>query len=322
MQRIGDLESRIAMLQQVKAVGHPNSATYQDELDQDATTARTALNTATTNLENGRFDCQRALAGKKRKKQNTATEECDKLEGLESAVAKALAEDASATSAVAAARNEYGANSILQSQISSTITFLQSQVNQYRNQLSTAPGAVPGYVADANGTRELTPAEQEDQWTAFEFDSTQASKSVSSDSRSYKASLSFGFRGGLWSVSGGASYSRSTSKFSQDISQANVKIRAKFLRVQINRPWLRTTLFKNRDLTSVSMPCRIFIFTIHLFLFIPPLSSPLSPPHPLTPSPSSHPSISLYISLVKKNSGQIYYTIKIWHTHIPLKYGI
>ena len=251
------MKARISMLETLKTIPHTGTefTTYLSNLDADFKAADTALTSATTSVEDLRFKCREAQADQRRSG-GTSTDpikECAELESSESQLVKALAAKTSAEAAKGGAENEYGANSVLQSQVSSVITNLQSQISIYENQLPTAPGAVPGYVVEANGTRELTNEERDDEWTTFDFDSSEAQTETNSQTKSYSASLSFGAKGGLWSVKGDAQYSRTQSKFSEDISQANVKITAKFLKVKINRPWVRTTLFKNPGLISVSL---------------------------------------------------------------------
>lgn len=52
--------------------------------------------------------------------------------------------------------------------------------------------------------------------------------------------------------SGGASYSRAEQKFAQKISDSDIKISAKILKVSIKRPWFKSSLFKSNQFQMVS----------------------------------------------------------------------
>ena len=54
---------------------------------------------------------------------------------------------------------------------------------------------------------------------------------------------------------GGASYSHASSSFKEQMSQADVKIKGKLLKVAIKRPWFKSALFKSDQFTMVGYEC-------------------------------------------------------------------
>ena len=150
------------------------------------------------------------------------------------------------------ALNQLTANNATDGSLNSLLLDLDQRIEQLTSELDNAPSPIPPAAAEANGTGQLTKQEIEDNWMSFTFDSEQSTKSVKTTSTTYQAALSFSASGDLWSVSGGASYSRSSQDFAQKMSQSDVDISAKFLRVTFTRNWFRPSLFNMDKLKMVS----------------------------------------------------------------------
>lgn len=84
-------------------------------------------------------------------------------------------------------------------------------------------------------------------WLRFEFDSKQ--RIESSDYRSSHTSVAAGFEVNalFWSAGGDFSYSHSDTSFRQAMNSADVKIKGELLRVVVQRPWFRPSLFKSNQ---------------------------------------------------------------------------
>ena len=120
---------------------------------------------------------------------------------------------------------------------------LQAKIKALEEELKSAPTESP-VVNKAKEKGEMIPQEIEQNWMSFSFDSVASSKSVSSNSKTYKGAHSFHAGGLLWSSKGGVSYSSSEQEFHKKMSSADVSVSAKLLRVTINRNWFRPSIFR------------------------------------------------------------------------------
>ena len=89
-------------------------------------------------------------------------------------------------------------------------------------------------------------------WLQFSFDSKsyQYSSASSYSQRSSRIATSFGGGGFFWSVGGSYSHSssRSESQFQAQMNRAETVVSGQLLRVTVQRPWFRPSIFKNPDL--------------------------------------------------------------------------
>ena len=84
-------------------------------------------------------------------------------------------------------------------------------------------------------------------WLSFHFNSSNT-QTRSAASRSYYSSAYSGRASGwFWSVGASHSYSRSESSFSYKMNTANTVVEGQLLRVTIQRPWFRPSLFKSKQ---------------------------------------------------------------------------
>ena len=150
------------------------------------------------------------------------------------------------------ALNQLTAYSATDGSLNTLIKDLDQRIKQLNNELKNAPSPVPPAAADANGTGQLTTQEIKDNWMSFTFDSEQSRKSVDTESTTFQTALSFSGGGLFWSVSGGASYSHKSQDFAQKMSNSDVSISAKFLRVTFTRNWFRPSLFNLGKLKMVN----------------------------------------------------------------------
>ena len=169
------------------------------------------------------------------------------------------------------ALNQLMAYNATDGSLKSLLPDVDQRIEQLKNELDNAPNPIPPAAAEANGTGQLTKQEIEENWMSFTFDSEQSTKSVDTESKTYKAALSFSGGGLLWSVSGGTSYSRSSQEFNQKMSNSDVDISAKFLRVTFTRNWFRPSLFNMGKLKLVSSyycHCRDGYHTIKIVQYL------------------------------------------------------
>ena len=147
---------------------------------------------------------------------------------------------------------QFGAKSQLKSQIDVVLARLKSEKETLENDIKeSTPSSGSPMVEDLGTTEALDLEEIQDNWALFEFTSTKSSKesSQSSVKSSTKASIGSWFP---FSPKGSVSASTGHEHFSEHLRSADVKVKAKVLKVKINRPWLRADLFNNREYKLVS----------------------------------------------------------------------
>ena len=129
---------------------------------------------------------------------------------------------------------------------------LDDQIANYTEQLKDAPVTLPPIASSANQSEYLTQDEIDQNWRVFAFNSETSSSTAITDSKTYKTALSFSVNGLFWSAGGGASYSRAEQDFAQQMSEADVSLSAKILRVTFSRSWFTPSLFSLANFTMVS----------------------------------------------------------------------
>ncbi len=82
-------------------------------------------------------------------------------------------------------------------------------------------------------------------WLQFQFDSSKKIQETEISQKHTSVASAFKASGLFWSVQGSFSYSKSESSFRAAMNSANVKIKGELLRVVVQRPWFRPSLFKS-----------------------------------------------------------------------------
>ena len=87
-------------------------------------------------------------------------------------------------------------------------------------------------------------------WLAFEFDSKTTSFDGVTIQQFASTAANYGANAALWSVrsSLAAGANGSEARFRRAMNRARVKVKGELLRVTINRPWFRPSLFDNKEL--------------------------------------------------------------------------
>ena len=92
-----------------------------------------------------------------------------------------------------------------------------------------------------------------DSWLQFDYDSSQETTTVTEEKTSTSFDLNFKASFGLFSIGGGASYSKQTQDNFSSFKSEKVKVGGEILRVSVQMPWFRPELFKESKLTMVSL---------------------------------------------------------------------
>ena len=240
----------------------------QDQTDKTVSNAKTKMQNKTLAYACYRFLCQqkRASSGKNSSKSvatsdggncagyESGNDPCSKINDIQTDLDKARQDLVFAQTERSSVLNQLNAYSASAANLKNIINDLTEKIAQLQKELKNAPKPIPPDVARAklNGTGQLTPEEREQNWMSFSFDSESSTKSVKTDSKTYKAAVSFSAGGALWSVSGGASYSHASQDFAEKMSNSDVTISGKLLKVTINRNWFQPSLFAVGKLQMVS----------------------------------------------------------------------
>ena len=206
-----------------------------EEVRNERNTKTEALKTATKSLEEARKSCWLNIA-------------CD-IESKESEVSKALSESSAANLRVETLEFQFGAKSQMKGQIDTVLKNLyDEQHNLERDLEQSLPSPSSSLVEDMGRIEPFQPQEIQDNWAMFDFSSTSSSKEASSHSFQTDTSASAGY---AFVASASVSTSTGYQSFSEHVKSANIKVKAKLLKVKINRPWFNSDLFTNREFKLV-----------------------------------------------------------------------
>lgn len=173
------------------------------------------------------------------------------IQSKENEVSKALAASSSANLRAETLAFQFGAKSQMKDQIDHVLARLKIESESLERQLAESdPSSSSSLVDDVGTTEPLNAHEVKDNWAMFEFSSTKSSKE--SSSTSFDTSTTASISTWVPAASGSVSQSVGVQSFSEHVRSADVKVKAKFLKVKINRPWFRPDLFMNREFKLVS----------------------------------------------------------------------
>lgn len=123
------------------------------------------------------------------------------------------------------------------------IAELDEEIEDLRIKLTTAGIKLTQLASHAADSQE----QLDSQWLQFEFDSAHETRSSKSSSKHTSVAASFKASGFLWSARASYSYSRSESSFQSAMNSAEVNVKGELLRVTVQRPWFRPSLFKSKQ---------------------------------------------------------------------------
>ena len=254
---IGRLKAKKAMLLALKSA--PAEAEATKALDQVKKTVTDADNDLATKAKTAEKDRQNCLA---KRGCNIAaditkgTTRCDDFTQSSENVLSIIDNNAQ-TYSCAEDMNAQLNPELQKKYIDQSIASIDEAIKEYEKSLTSFTIPHSQLAQHAADDKEQLDAN----WMRFSFDSA-ASKSQTDSSSSYSSvstSVSVGFA--MWSASASYSRSKSQQNFKSSMNSAKVAVQGELLRVTIQRPWFRPSLFQNAHLQMVS----IFYSTTHAF---------------------------------------------------------
>ena len=146
------------------------------------------------------------------------------------------------------------------------LQMIADEITDLQGKLAFAPKPPPD---GANADVDAEPFDPNDKWLSFSYSSaSDSTEETYSTYQSYTASYSTSSAGNWWASQGSAgssSTSTTTSTSSSDsgssvmnsVSNSNIVVKGKLLKVNIQRPWFRPDLFSNARLGLVSIEASI-----------------------------------------------------------------
>ena len=170
---------------------------------------------------------------------------CD-MWNLEEEVKNDLSESAAANFKLEMLKCQFGDNSSLKHHVENVLVKMRNDSELFQEQLThSMPSVVPQLVSDIGIEEALSLEEIQDQWKYFEFSSTNENKVAPS------ASVMYNSIGDILPVSPKPSSYPGKHTFASNIQNANVMLKAKLLKVNINRPWFTESLFHDSEFKLV-----------------------------------------------------------------------
>ena len=160
----------------------------------------------------------------------------------EEEVKDALSESAAANFKMEMLTCQFGDNSSLKHQIEYVLVKLRNESELFQEQLSHSMSSVVPHdqlVRDIGTEETLSLEEIQDRWKHFEFSSTRETKAVHNSI------------GNILPFNPKPSAFPGKHTFVSKIINANVMLKAKLLKVNINRPWFTESLFHDREFKLV-----------------------------------------------------------------------
>ena len=264
--KMGELEAQKKVLIALQA-GEPSEELKSEyrKLKNILATSNTALNNLATNTENYR---QRCLISRIKAKANESFDvtECDRYANSSSSAYESVE---SSTELFACVRDlDFQVNAFEQSReaLNQTAQAIEQQIEALQQRLSTTDVKFSHLAREAQHAADSQDI-LDSQWLSFQFDSKRYKSSSSTSYSRTTSHFAASARGsyGLFSFSASYSSSRSRSDYSFQaaMNSAETVVGGELLRVTVQRPWFRPSLFKsNQFQIRVGLKCHYLVFVL------------------------------------------------------------
>ena len=149
---------------------------------------------------------------------------------------------------------------VKQEALNKTINEIDDMVERLKQRLVLTDVKFSHLARDAQHAAD-TQDQLDSNWLSFHFNSSNTQTSSSASRSYYSAAFSGRASGWFWSVGASHSYSKSESRFTYNMNSAKTVIDGQLLRVTVQRPWFRPSLFKSKQ-----FQIRVSIVLINILL--------------------------------------------------------
>lgn len=234
------------MLEALKNAAHTTctlNATF-DTLTENLSASNELLLNLSSRVENSRQGCYSSRISNTKTADNVTTPECvayeDNLLEVKSAILNHT--------------ELYACHQDVDYQINQIRSSYQKLIEQIDREVSSIQLTLEHSAAKlatlARQVDEGNSLSSDSRWLAFEFDSKTTSFDGVTIQRFASTAANYGANAALWSVKSSlaAGANGSETRFRRAMNRARVKVKGELLRVTVNRPWFRPSLFENTDL--------------------------------------------------------------------------
>lgn len=262
--QIGDLQAKKQVLKALKnaASSSDDLRVVLDELKTNLTKSDTTLAEFASNTEQLRQSCLTSRIRAKATGKSVQTSECQQYEAMTGSASDKLAGNSDLFACVQDLDFQVNGVNQTKAALQVVIDEIDDKISELQLLLLRASTKFPSLARHAADSQD----QLDSRWLRFSFDSKK--KIASQDRRSsyFNTASSFSASGFFWSVGASASYSTSRSQFRRSMNSAEVKIQGELLRVTIQRPWFRPSLFKSKQF-QVRVSCIYLIKFAHRVIF-------------------------------------------------------
>ena len=246
--QIGVLTAKKKVLQALReAVGESSDLqTALTALTQDLDSSNTNLTNYASRTETLRRQCLRSRIEAKAadpSSATTATTECIEYEQATSGADDNIFGNSDIFACLEDLDFQVNSVNETRAALSAAIKSINDEIDSHQRDLLTTAVKFPELARHAADTQD----QLDSRWLQFSFESTSTQFNSQSSQKHYSVSAGFSASGGIWSVSGSFSHSRSEQKVRTAMNSAELKIAGELLRVTVQRPWFRPSIFKSKQ---------------------------------------------------------------------------
>ena len=243
--QIGVLTSKKKVLQALKAaIGESTDLqTALTALTQDLDSSNTNLTNYARRTETLRRRCLQSRIEAKVAGSTAPTPECIEYEEATSGADENIFGNSELFACLEDLDFQVNSVNETRAALDAAIKSINEEIVSYQSDLLTAATKFPELARHAADTQD----QLDSRWLQFQFDSSNSQFNSQYSQKHYSVSASFRGGGWFWSAGGSFSHSRSEQSFNSAMNRAEVKIAGELLRVTVQRPWFRPTLFKSKQ---------------------------------------------------------------------------
>ena len=247
--QIGRLKAKKVMLLALKSAAGTIDPAAQKALDDAKASTNTADKTLDETARKAEKNRQTCLA-KRGCQMSGGAVECGDFTNSSSDAFSTIDLNSQIYSCVESLSSQLNAT-LQQAYIDQIIANIDSSIEDYKKSLSTSGVPLSQLAQHSADSKE----QLDSQWLQFEFDSSKSSQQTDTSYSYSSYSASASARGWFWSASASYSSSQAQQDFRTQMNSAKVGIKGELLRVTIQRPWFRPSLFRSAQYQMVSICC-------------------------------------------------------------------